>query len=101
MARFFMAGTNIHGGRAIIKGRDAEHVQVLRLRPGPAEGCRLAADETLERVAAWARGQKPSLGEGLRALELRHVAGPALDRAPGNGREDRQITFKLVYEEFD
>lgn len=34
MARFFMAGTNIHGGRAIIRGRDAEHVQVLRLRPG-------------------------------------------------------------------
>lgn len=34
MARFFMAGTNIAGGMAIIKGRDAEHVRVLRLRPG-------------------------------------------------------------------
>ena len=34
MARFFMAGTNIFGGTAIIKGRDAEHVRVLRLRPG-------------------------------------------------------------------
>ena len=34
MARFFMAGTNIAGGRAIIRGRDAEHVKVLRLRPG-------------------------------------------------------------------
>lgn len=34
MARFFMAGTNIKGGMAILKGRDAEHVQVLRLRPG-------------------------------------------------------------------
>ena len=34
MARFFMAGTNIRGGMAIIKGRDAEHVRVLRLRPG-------------------------------------------------------------------
>ncbi len=34
MARFFMAGTNISGGRAIIRGRDAEHVRVLRLRPG-------------------------------------------------------------------
>ena len=34
MARFFMAGTNIAGGTAIIKGRDAEHVRVLRLRPG-------------------------------------------------------------------
>ena len=29
-----MAGTNIRGGTAIIRGRDAEHVQVLRLRPG-------------------------------------------------------------------
>lgn len=34
MPRFFMAGTNILGGMAIIKGRDAEHVRVLRLRPG-------------------------------------------------------------------
>ena len=34
MPRFFMAGTNILGGMAIIKGRDAEHVKVLRLRPG-------------------------------------------------------------------
>ena len=34
MARFFMAGTNISGGRAVIRGRDAEHMRVLRLRPG-------------------------------------------------------------------
>ena len=34
MARFFMAGTNLKGGTAIITGRDAEHVRVLRLRPG-------------------------------------------------------------------
>ena len=29
-----MAGTNLAGGTAIIRGRDAEHVHVLRLRPG-------------------------------------------------------------------
>ena len=34
MARFFMAGTNLAGGRAILRGQDAEHVRVLRLRPG-------------------------------------------------------------------
>lgn len=34
MARFFMAGTNLDGGRAIIRGQDAEHIRVLRLRPG-------------------------------------------------------------------
>ena len=34
MARFFMAGTNIAGGMAVMRGRDAEHVRVLRLRPG-------------------------------------------------------------------
>ncbi len=34
MARFFMAGTNIKGSRAIILGQDAEHIQVLRLKPG-------------------------------------------------------------------
>ena len=34
MPRFFMAGTNIAGGMAVLRGRDAEHVRVLRLRPG-------------------------------------------------------------------
>lgn len=34
MPRFFIAGTNIAGGMAIMRGRDAEHVHVLRLRPG-------------------------------------------------------------------
>ena len=34
MPRFFMAGSNILGGMAIMKGRDAEHVKVLRMRPG-------------------------------------------------------------------
>ena len=34
MPRFFMAGTNIMGGMAIMTGRDAENVRVLRLRPG-------------------------------------------------------------------
>ncbi len=35
MARFFMAGTNLTGSpTAIITGRDAEHIQVLRIRPG-------------------------------------------------------------------
>lgn len=34
MPRFFMAGTNIFGGMAIMRGRDAEHVHVLRMRPG-------------------------------------------------------------------
>ena len=35
MARFFMAGTNLLGSpTAIIRGRDAEHIQVLRIRPG-------------------------------------------------------------------
>ena len=34
MPRFFMAGTNILGGMAIMTGRDAEHVRVLRLKPG-------------------------------------------------------------------
>ena len=34
MARFFIAGTNLNGGMAIMKGRDAEHVHVLRMKPG-------------------------------------------------------------------
>lgn len=34
MPRFFAIGTNLLGGRAIIRGRDAEHIKVLRLRPG-------------------------------------------------------------------
>ena len=35
MARFFIAGTNLPGSpTAIIRGRDAEHIHVLRIRPG-------------------------------------------------------------------
>ncbi len=35
MARFFIAGANfLNGPRAIIRGRDAEHIHVLRIRPG-------------------------------------------------------------------
>ena len=34
MAKFFMAATNLQGGRAFIRGRDAEHIKVLRMRPG-------------------------------------------------------------------
>lgn len=34
MPRFFAIGTNLMGGKAIIRGRDAEHIKVLRLRPG-------------------------------------------------------------------
>lgn len=34
MPKFFIAGTNIRGGMAIMRGSDAEHVHVLRLRPG-------------------------------------------------------------------
>lgn len=34
MPRFFMLGTNLAGGTAYIRGRDAEHIRVLRLRPG-------------------------------------------------------------------
>lgn len=34
MAKFFLAATNLSGGRAIIRGEDAEHIKVLRMRPG-------------------------------------------------------------------
>ena len=34
MPRFFALGTNLLGGRAIIRGRDAKAYKVLRLRPG-------------------------------------------------------------------
>ena len=34
MAKFFMAGANLMGGTAIIRGRDAEHIRVLRMKPG-------------------------------------------------------------------
>lgn len=61
MPRFFMAGTNIFGGTAIIRGRDAEHIRVLRLRPGEdvvicdGEGtdykCRLVKSEKEEAEA--------------------------------------------------
>lgn len=34
MTRFFVAGTNLGGGRAILTGADAEHIRVLRMKAG-------------------------------------------------------------------
>ena len=34
MPRFFIAGTNILGGTAYMRGKDAEHAHVLRIKPG-------------------------------------------------------------------
>ena len=34
MPRFFVAGTNLAGGMVYIRGRDADHIRVLRIRPG-------------------------------------------------------------------
>ncbi len=34
MTRFFTAGTNMVGGTAILAGNDAEHIRVLRMKPG-------------------------------------------------------------------
>lgn len=34
MPRFFIAGTNMLGGLAVMRGRDAEHVHVLRMHAG-------------------------------------------------------------------
>ena len=72
MPRFFIAGTNIMGGMAIMKGRDAEHVHVLRLRPGDdvvlcdEEGsdykCRIVKS-TKEEVEAEVIEVKPCISE--------------------------------------
>lgn len=34
MPRFFMAGSNLAGGVAVIRGQDADHIRVLRMKPG-------------------------------------------------------------------
>ena len=34
MPRFFIAGSNIKGGFAYMRGKDAEHAHVLRIKPG-------------------------------------------------------------------
>lgn len=36
MPRFFVSDTDDFGKTAVIRGRDAEHIRVLRLRPGEA-----------------------------------------------------------------
>ena len=36
MPRFFVNDTEEFGKTAVIRGRDAEHIRVLRLRPGEA-----------------------------------------------------------------
>lgn len=72
MARFFVAASNIFGGIAYIKGKDAEHARVLRLREGEivvvCDGkgneysCRIKSSSPQE-VTAEIVSEGPSAGE--------------------------------------
>ena len=60
---------------------------------------RLAADEALERMGAWAEAREnwPSLGEGFRIRRVERT-GAALKERHANGMEDHQMTVTVTYE---
>lgn len=86
--------------RYITGGYQAEYTfkVVYRIRPGKSMDKRLKADELLDRLAAWAEGQRPELGAGIRPLRVEAVALSTLFARYESGEEDHQILMKLTYE---
>ena len=78
MPRFFMLGTNIAGGMAYVRGRDAEHIRVLRLRPG--EDVVICDGEGTDYKCRLVKSEKDEAE--LEVLEVKpSVAEPTVDAA--------------------
>lgn len=99
-----MAVSSIQGTyitrRYITGGHEAEYQFkiIYRLKPGTSNDKRLAADELLDKIGAWAYSQKPDLGEGINVIRIEPVTRSAIFAAYENGDEDHQILMKLTYE---
>lgn len=101
-----MALSTIQGAaitqKYILGGYKAEYQfkLVYRLKAGTSQDKRLKADETLDRVAAWAYDNRKSLqlGDKLRVLSVEPATRSALYAIYENGDEDHQILMNLTYE---
>lgn len=105
-----MALSTIQGAaitqKYILGGYKAEYQfkLVYRLKPGVSQDKRLKADETLDRLAAWAYDQTMisrksfQLGEKIRVLSVEPTTRSSLYAMYENGDEDHQILMNLTYE---
>lgn len=69
---------------------------IYRINPGEAFA-RLAADELLDQLGAWADGQTPYIGDGLEVQELEQTMPASLFARMEGGWEDHQIFFRMTY----
>ena len=58
---------------------------------------RLSADELLDRLGAWATGQKPYIGDGLEVQTLEQDTPAALFARMEGGWEDHPIFMRMTY----
>lgn len=86
--------------RNIIGGYTAEYPfkVIYRIKPGNSMDRRLKADELLNRLGDWAKGQRPDIGEGLRVQEVEPTTRASLFGMFENGDEDHQIFMRLTYQ---
>ena len=72
---------------------------IYRLQPGDNES-RLAADEALNRLGAWAERNpvKPSLGENVLVRRVQRDSIASLYGTYADGSRDHQILMNLLYE---
>lgn len=69
-----------------------------RIRPGDSTDRRLQAEELLSRMGAWAQGERPALGTGIRVRRIEPVTRATLVKVYDNGEEEHQIILKITYE---
>lgn len=99
-----MAMSSIQGAyitqRYILGGYAAEYQfkVIYRIKPGKSMDARLKADETLNRLGAWAEKGKPDLGAGVIVHKVQATSLSALFAQYEGGEEDHQILMKVNYE---
>lgn len=69
---------------------------IYRTNPNTPDA-RLSADELLDRLGAWATGQKPYIGDGLEVQTLEQDTPAALFARMEGGWEDHQIFMRMTY----
>lgn len=86
--------------RFILGGYRAEYQfkLIYRIKPGNSNDKRLSADEVLNQFGEWARGEKPTLGDGLHTIRVEPTTLASKFAAYEDGYEDYQILMKLIYE---
>lgn len=72
---------------------------IYRLQPEDGDS-RLAADEALSKIGAWAERneEKPALGAGMNVISVKRDSNAALLAVYDDGSQDHQILMTMLYE---